>query len=320
MIRVENLTKYYGDFKAVDNISFTVNDGDILGFLGPNGAGKTTTLKMLTCFMPPSLGNILYNDLGVHENSMEIREMIGYLPENAPLYDYMSVMEYLEYICDLRNIRGARRKDRMSAMIDTCGLEKVMGKDIGELSKGNRQRVAIAQAMIHEPEILILDEPTIGLDPNQIIGIRNLIKAVGEEKTVILSTHILSEVETICNRVVIISSGEIVADGTVDSLRSQLAGETILHLELKAGAEEAKDAFSSIENVERVTLISRPPGLTGGGNIELDISILGTRDVREDVFKRTVEKGWTILEMHLHRNNLVSLEDVFRNLTQSQGG
>ena len=312
MIRIENLTKYYGDFKAVDNISFTVNDGDILGFLGPNGAGKTTTLKMLTCFMPPSLGNILYNDLGVHENSMEIREMIGYLPENAPLYEYMSVMEYLEYICDLRNIRGARRKDRMSAMIDTCGLEKVVGKDIGELSKGNRQRVAIAQAMIHEPEILILDEPTIGLDPNQIIGIRNLIKAVGEKKTVILSTHILTEVESICNRVVIISSGEIVADGTVDSLRSQLAGESILHLELKAGVEEAIGAFSAIENVERVTLISR-----NNGNIELDISILGTRDVREDVFKRTVEKGWTILEMHLHKNNL---EDVFRNLTKSQGG
>ena len=315
MIRIENLTKYYGDFKAVDNISFTVNDGDILGFLGPNGAGKTTTLKMLTCFMPPTEGSIMYNDLDVHENSMEIREMIGYLPENAPLYEYMSVMEYLEYICDLRNIRGTRRKDRMSAMIETCGLEKVIGKDIGELSKGNRQRVAIAQAMIHEPNILILDEPTIGLDPNQIIGIRNLIKQVGEKKTVILSTHILSEVETICNRVVIIASGEIVADGTNESLRSQMTGQSILHLELKAESEGAINAFSAIENVERVTLISR-----NNGNIELDISISGTRDVREDVFKRTVEKGWTILEMHLNRNNLVSLEDVFRNLTQSQGG
>ena len=224
----------------------------------------------------------------------------------------MSVMEYLEYICDLRNIRGTRRKDRMSAMIETCGLEKVIGKDIGELSKGNRQRVAIAQAMIHEPDILILDEPTIGLDPNQIIGIRNLIKQVGEKKTVILSTHILSEVETICNRVVIIASGEIVADGTNESLRSQMTGQSILHLELKAESEGAINAFSAIENVERVTLISR-----NNGNIELDISISGTRDVREDVFKRTVEKGWTILEMHLHRNNL---EDVFRNLTQSQGG
>ena len=312
MIRIENLTKFYGDFKAVDNISFKVNDGDILGFLGPNGAGKTTTLKMLTCFMPPTEGTIMYNDLGVREDSMAIREMIGYLPENAPLYEYMSVMEYLEYICDLRNIKGARRKDRMSKMVETCGLTKVIGKDIGELSKGNRQRVAIAQAMIHEPDILILDEPTIGLDPNQVIGIRNLVTKIGKEKTVIISTHILTEVEAICNRVVIISSGEIVADGTIETLRNDMAGQSILHLELKGDTVNAIDTFSSIENVEDVKEVSK-----NNGNAELDISISGSRDVREDIFKRSVEKGWTILEMHLHRNNL---EDVFRSLTQSQGG
>ena len=312
MITIENLTKFYGDFKAVDDISFTVNDGDILGFLGPNGAGKTTTLKMLTCFMPPTKGTIMYNDLGVHENSMAIREMIGYLPENAPLYEYMSVLEYLEYICDLRNIKGARRKDRMSEMVETCGLTKVIGKDIGELSKGNRQRVAIAQAMIHEPDILILDEPTIGLDPNQVIEIRNLVTKIGKEKTVIISTHILREVEAICNRVVIISSGEIVADGTIETLRNQMVGQSILHLELKGDTDIAVDTFSSIENVEDVKEVSRT-----NGNAEFDISISGIRDVREEVFKRSVEKGLTILEMHLHKNNL---EDVFRSLTQSQGG
>ncbi|MCE5251864.1 ABC transporter ATP-binding protein [bacterium] len=312
MIRIENLTKYYGDFKAVDNVSFNINDGEILGFLGPNGAGKTTTLKVLTCFMPPTSGTIKYKDLDVHENSMEIRQMIGYLPENAPLYEYMSTMEYLEYICDLREIRGARRKERMDAMIETCGLSKMIGKDIGELSKGYRQRVGIAQAMIHEPDILILDEPTVGLDPNQIVEIRNLIRKVGKEKTVILSTHILSEVEATCDRVVIISSGEIVADGTTDSLRSQMTGQSVLHLELKGDVPDAADVFSGLGNVATVSTMSGK----NGGTVEFDIGIRGDRDIREDVFRTAVAKGWTILEMHLQENNL---EDVFRNLTKSQG-
>ena len=312
MIRIENLTKYYGDFRAVDDISFTVNDGDILGFLGPNGAGKTTTLKMLTCFMPPSKGTIMYDEYDVHENSMEIRKKIGYLPENAPLYEYMEILEYLEYICDLRNIKGAKRKDRLDAMVDTCGLTKMIGKDIGDLSKGYRQRVGIAQAMIHEPDILILDEPTIGLDPNQIVEIRNLIKTVGKEKTVMLSTHILSEVEAACNRVVIISSGEIVADGTPESLRTQMEGLEILHLEIKGDGVDTNDAFSVVDGVEKVSTVSGNGVLTA-----VDISISGSRDIREEIFNKSVENGWTILEMHLHKNNL---EDVFRNLTKSQGG
>jgi len=313
MIRIENLTKYYGDFRAVDDISFSVNDGDILGFLGPNGAGKTTTLKMLTCFMPPSKGTIMYDEYDVHENSMDIRKKIGYLPENAPLYEYMGILEYLEYICDLRNIKGAKRKDRLEAMVDLCGLAKMIGKDIGELSKGYRQRVGIAQAMIHEPDILILDEPTIGLDPNQIVEIRNLIKTVGKEKTVMLSTHILSEVEAACNRVVIISSGEIVADGTPESLRTQMEGMEILHLELKGDNVDANDAFSLIDGVEKVSTVTG----NGGGSTAFDISISGSGDIREEIFNKSVENDWTILEMHLHKNNL---EDVFRNLTKSQGG
>ncbi len=270
MIRIENLTKFYGDFRAVDNVSFTINDGEILGFLGPNGAGKTTTLKILTCFMPPSEGSILFNDMSVRDHSMEIRKMIGYLPENAPLYEYMSIQEYLDYICDLRDIHGPRRKDRMDAMIDLCGLSRMMGKDIGELSKGYRQRVGIAQAMIHEPQVLILDEPTVGLDPNQIVEIRHLIRSVGKEKTVILSTHILSEVEATCDRVVIISSGEIVADGTPDSLlEEKLAGRSTLFLEVKGDAAAMAEAIFLHRGCGEIHSIAE----TGETLAKLEISI-----------------------------------------------
>ena len=312
MIRIENLTKFYGDFRAVDNVSFTINDGEILGFLGPNGAGKTTTLKILTCFMPPSEGSITFNDLNVRDHSMEIRKMIGYLPENAPLYEYMSIREYLDYICDLRDIHGQRRKDRMDAMIELCGLSRMMGKDIGELSKGYRQRVGIAQAMIHEPQVLILDEPTVGLDPNQIVEIRNLIRSVGKEKTVILSTHILSEVEATCDRVVIISSGEIVADGTPETLQDKLAGQSTLFLEVKGDAAAMADAYSTITGVEKIHSVAE----SGDTCARLEISVRHGFDLREEIFRRTVEKGWAILEMRQHKTNL---EEVFRQLTQSQG-
>ncbi len=313
MITIQNLTKFYGDFKAVDNISFEVRDGEILGFLGPNGAGKTTTLKIITCYMPPTEGTIRFNDLDGQEDSMEIRRMIGYLPESTPLYDHMSVREYLDYICDLREITGARRNDRMDAMIDTCGLAKMIGKNIGELSKGYRQRVGIAQAMIHEPEIIILDEPTVGLDPNQIVEIRNLIKEVGKQKTVMLSTHILSEVEATCDRVVIISSGEIVADGTPDTLRRDMAGRSVIHLELKGAVPEAETAFSALRGVESVTFDPKH----SDGSTSLEISVLKGYDLREEVFKTSVGKGWTIFEMRQDKTNL---EDVFRQLTKSQGG
>ncbi|MFA6471513.1 MAG: ATP-binding cassette domain-containing protein [Candidatus Latescibacterota bacterium] len=312
MIKIENLTKFYGDFKAVDNISFTVNDGEILGFLGPNGAGKTTTLKMLTCFMPPSDGRIMFNNLDVNEHSMEIRKMIGYLPENAPLYEYMSVQEYLDYICDLREITGPKRKERLDKMIETCGLSRMIGKDIGDLSKGYRQRVGIAQAMIHEPEILILDEPTVGLDPNQIVEIRNLIKQVGEKKTVILSTHILSEVEATCNRVVIISSGEIVADGTTGSLQEKMAGQSTLTLEIKGNTAEMADVYSAIKGVEKILSVSS----SGDSTSCIELGVKHGFDIREDVFRATVEKGWVIYEMRQHKTNL---EEVFRQLTLNQG-
>ena len=310
MITIQDLTKFYGDFKAVDDISFEVRDGEILGFLGPNGAGKTTTLKIITCYMPPTEGSIMVNDLNIRDDSMEIRRMIGYLPESTPLYDDMSVQEYLDYICDLREITGSRRRDRLDAMIETCGLAKVIGKNITDLSKGYRQRVGIAQAMIHEPDILILDEPTVGLDPNQIVDIRNLIKEIGKEKTVMLSTHILSEVEATCDRVVIISSGEIVADGTPDKLRSEMAGKSVIHLDLKGDINAAETAYSPIPGVESVQIVSRD----NGESTKLDINVLKGYDLREEVFRTTVDKGWTIYEMHRDRTNL---EDVFRQLTQS---
>lgn len=309
MIKIENLTKFYGDFKAVDNISFEVNEGEILGFLGPNGAGKTTTLKMLTCFMPPTSGNIWYKDLDVKDHSMEIRRMIGYLPENAPLYEYMGVDEYLNYICDLREIFGTRRKDRIDKMIEICGLSKMIGKDIGELSKGFRQRVGIAQAMIHEPEILILDEPTVGLDPNQVVEIRNLIKDIGSEKTVILSTHILSEVEAACTRVVIISSGEIVADGTPASLRGQLVGNSVIKIVLKGAQKAAPEAFMQIDGVLGAEIGEI------NGSTTIDVTIPSDMDLRENVFRKAVEKDYVILEMSISSTNL---EDVFRKLTLAQ--
>src|SRR5436309_2153162 len=213
-IRVSNLTKYYGNSLAVDNISFEVNKGEILGFLGPNGAGKTTTMKIVTTYMPPTSGEVKIDGLDIEESSLEVRRKIGYLPELNPLYLDMNVIEYLDYVAALDGIPEDKIKKKRNEMISVCGLESVKNKDIGELSKGFKQRVGLAQAMISDPEIIILDEPTSGLDPNQIIEIRNLIKKLGKQKTVILSTHILSEVQATCNRVIIVNKGKIAADGS----------------------------------------------------------------------------------------------------------
>jgi ABC-2 type transport system ATP-binding protein len=212
-ITVRNLTKVYGAQKAVDSISFDVKTGEILGFLGPNGAGKSTTMKVITCFLPQTSGTVEVDGLSTIDRSLDVRKKIGYLPENNPLYHEMNVLEYLEYAAQLHGMKGSAINGRIKEMVHVCGLETVRHKDIGELSKGFRQRVGLAQAMIHEPDVLILDEPTSGLDPNQIVEIRNLIKQLGRAKTVILSTHILSEVQATCDRVLIINEGKIVADG-----------------------------------------------------------------------------------------------------------
>ncbi|MCW9065262.1 MAG: ATP-binding cassette domain-containing protein [Ignavibacteriaceae bacterium] len=232
-IVVNNLTKKFGSQRAVDNISFEVKTGEILGFLGPNGAGKTTTMKILTCYMAPSDGDAKINNLSVLESQDEIKKKIGYLPENNPLYFDMPVLDYLKFVADLQGVPKENIQNRIAEMVYVCGLNVEKHKKIGELSKGFRQRVGLAQAMIHDPEILILDEPTTGLDPNQIVEIRKLIKELGKQKTVILSTHILPEVEATCDRILIINNGKIVADGTSDMLRKRASGEEMVRVQIR---------------------------------------------------------------------------------------
>ena len=257
-IAVRNLTKTYGNEKAVDNISFDVKSGEILGFLGPNGAGKTTTMKIVTCYLRPNAGTVDVEGYSIDDHSFEVRSKIGYLPELNPLYLDMNVLEYLEYSAQLFGFKNSLLRERMREMVDVCGLGNVRHKDIGELSKGYRQRVGLAQAMIHDPQVLILDEPTSGLDPNQIVEIRNLIKKLGRAKTVILSTHILSEVQATCDRVIIINKGHIVADGTPDQLQQNFHGAEMVSLELKAHVANAMTdifpklkAMSFVESVDR---------------------------------------------------------------------
>ncbi|HTY09738.1 MAG TPA: ATP-binding cassette domain-containing protein [Bacteroidota bacterium] len=310
-ITVRNLTKLYGEEKAIDDISFDVKTGEILGFLGPNGAGKTTTMKIITCYMPPSAGTVTVDDLDVASRSLEVRRKIGYLPELNPLYLDMNVLEYLEYSAQLHKMTKPQIRQRMREMVDVCGLSDVRHKDIGELSKGYRQRVGLAQAMIHDPEVLILDEPTSGLDPNQIVEIRNLIRKLGSAKTVILSTHILSEVQATCDRVIIINDGKIVADGTPDHLQNEFRGSDIISLELKADvANGMTDIFPKIKalpNVENVQYQNPSPGLH-----RLIINAAKGSDIREALFRQAVSEKWLLLEIH---REATSLEEVFHKLT-----
>ena len=311
MIRTEGLTKVYGPQKAVDDVSFEVNSGEILGFLGPNGAGKTTTMKMITCFMPPTDGNIYIDDMNVYDDSLEIRKRIGYLPESTPLYEDMGVIEYLDFIANVRKIENSAKKSAMNRVIDVCGLSDVVYKDISELSKGYRQRLGLAQAIMHDPEILILDEPTTGLDPNQIVEIRNLIRKLGEQKTVIFSTHILQEVQATCDRVLIINNGKIVAQGTPEELQATGNGQQLIHMSVK-GATIAKieKALSSIDAVEVKSSGKK------GGLIELDLIVTSLDDYREMIFDTIIANKWKLFEMTPSR---LSLEDVFRKLTNGGG-
>lgn len=222
---VDGLTKTYGDFKALDGVSFEVQPGEIVGFLGPNGAGKSTTMKILTCFMAATEGTAKVAGFDVHEASAEVRKRVGYLPENVPLYDEMLVWDYLKFISEVRGVAKSQREERIDEVIERTGLHQVVHKEISELSKGYRQRVGLAQAIIHKPEVLILDEPTTGLDPNQIIEIRDVISEIGEEKTVIFSTHILQEIAAVCDRIVIINRGRLVADGTLDELQEVIGAD-----------------------------------------------------------------------------------------------
>lgn len=308
MIEISHLTKMYGPQKAVNDISFNVERSEIVGFLGPNGAGKTTTMKIITCFMAPTDGSITVGGMSVLEQSLEVRRMIGYLPEQNPLYSDMNVVDFLMYIAELRDIPKENRSGRISHMVELCGLGEVLHKDIGELSKGYRQRVGLAQAMIHDPEILILDEPTIGLDPNQVVDIRNLIKRLGREKTVVLSTHILSEVQATCNRAVIINHGEIVADSSLEELQRDIEGKHVVNLELLEGADNAMERLEKLESVEEV----REAHLARTNGPTFRIVAIPGSDPRPDIFHMAVEAGWTIVGMSLE---VRSLEDIFQKLT-----
>jgi ABC-2 type transport system ATP-binding protein len=304
MISVNGLTRSYGNFKAVDDISFTVRDGEITGLLGPNGAGKTTTLRMLSCYLNADKGSVIVDGINAADDPLRIKQMIGYLPESAPLYGDMLVFDYLMYIAEVRGIPGVQR---VGEVAETCRIKEVMHKNINELSKGYRQRVGLAHAMIHDPQILILDEPTSGLDPIEIVEIRNLIKELGKKKTVILSTHILPEVEATCDRVIIINKGRIVADDRTELLQSA-AGLNKKIIIRVSGADfgTVKSAMTGISGVRSVEPADDPE-LTAAV-----ISVSGNAEVRPEIFRIIASNNWLMYEM---KQDQVSLENIFRELT-----
>lgn len=307
-IVVENLTKKYGIQKAVDDITFRVKTGEVLGFLGPNGAGKTTTMKAITSYIAPNQGNIWIGNISVKENPEEIKKFIGYLPENNPLYSDMPVIDYLKFVAELQSIPGNQIKERIHRMIDVCGLEGEKHKKIGELSKGYKQRVGLAQALIHDPQVLILDEPTAGLDPNQIVEIRELIKKIGREKTVILSSHILAEVEATCDRILIINKGKIVADGTALELRKRSQGQEILRITIEDGNRDA--IFKALQDLPSTEVVDFVPD----NDSSFEIQSKTTESSRRAVYQLCVDKKWVLTEMTPIETKL---EDVFRDLTMN---
>ena len=308
MISINGLNKKIKGTEILREISFNVTDGEILGFLGPNGAGKSTTMKIITGFWTPSGGTVTVNGLDVEKDSLKIRERIGYLPENVPLYDEMKVLEYLKFIAQIRGISTREIAEKIDKAAQACGLQDRLRQPIEELSKGYRQRVGLAQAIIHEPDILILDEPTTGLDPNQIVDIRNLIKDIGRDKTVIFSTHILSEVQATCDRVVIINNGTIVGQGTPAELLAQGGGETI-YVKIRGPREAIIATLDALEIVEAVLERDHE----ANDVIGYEITPKDNADVREMLSGIVIRNNWSILEFSRRG---ASMEDVFRNLTR----
>ena len=309
MISVSNLSKNYGNVKAVDSISFDLKDGEVVGFLGANGAGKTTTLKMITGYLVPTNGEIKVNGLDIVDNTSEIQEMIGYLPELNPLYTEMRVYDYLEFLGSIRNIKGSDFKQALSRVVDKCGLSGVVHKVIADCSKGYKQRIGLAAAMIHDPKILILDEPVTGLDPNQIVEIRSLIKSLGKEKLVFMSSHILQEIQATVDKIIIIDKGKIVANGTNEELMSDFMGNVSLEMEvMKATKKSAQELQAKIPSVKFISMEK------SGGVQKVNFEYPKDKDPREDIFKHAVKSKWVILKMMPQATNL---EDIFRNLTSS---
>ena len=320
MIKVEGLTKRYSRTLAVDNVSFEVEKGQIVGFLGPNGAGKTTTMRVLTCFLPPTEGRAEVAGYDVSTQAMEVKKRIGYLPETPPLYPEMEVQEYLHFVGRLKGVPKGDVKRRVEEVSERCRVADVSTKLIGKLSKGYRQRVGLAQAIIHNPDVLILDEPTSGLDPKQIIETRDLIKNLSGEHTIILSTHILSEVESMCERVIIINKGKIAATDTVANLTTRLRGSELVDLEV-SGRDSAANPGDMQRRLEQVAGVSRVIAKDGkGGHARFEIESLQGKHIRPDLARAVVEAGW-----NLHNMNAagLSLEEIFLQLTsgdQNKGG
>jgi len=307
MIEVENLSKSYGSTQAVRDISFRVARGEVVGFLGPNGAGKSTTMRILTCYLSADAGSARIAGFDIAENPVEVKKRIGYLPENNPLYMDMGVVDFLKFIARMRNIAGSAVRDKIKKAVDICGLESIIAKDVGELSKGYRQRLGLAQALIHDPEVLILDEPTIGLDPHQIIEIRNLIKSIGREKTVILSSHILPEVSATCDRVLIISKGQIAGSGTPEELAALSRGGQAVVVTVRGPADQVE---SALKQLTAVTDVQRRD--EGSGTARFEVAGAQGADLSEEIFFLVARHGWSLTELY---RKAINLEDVFLELT-----
>ncbi len=317
MIEVQNLTKYFKKFCAVDNISMTIRKGEILDLLGPNGAGKTTTLRMLTGYFRPDSGTIKIKDFQMPQDIIKIKSLIGYLPESAPLYHNMLVYDYLEYIAKIKGLHDKEtRHDRFLQLSDLCGLSSIMAQPIADLSKGLKQRVGLAHAMMTDPEILILDEPTSGLDPNQIAEIRNIIKTIGKEKTIIFSTHILSEAEATCDRIAIINKGRMVADDTTANLKLSANQSSVIKLSLKGTLQDdAKTLLESIDPTIKVKSIGDVKNIETADNdvISFEISSADDKDLRSDIYLKIKETDWIIIELAKESQ---ALEKIFHELTR----
>jgi len=319
MIEVQGISKSYGPVQAVRDVSFSIGSGEIVGLLGPNGAGKTTIMKILTCYHYPSEGSAKVNGFDVLTEPFEVRSAIGYLPENAPLYHDLTVREYLEFIADTRGLKGEYRAKRLETVIAECGIAGVYEKPISDLSKGYRQRVGLAQAIVHDPAILILDEPTNGLDPNQILEIRSLITRLGKEKTVILSTHILQEVEAICNRVLILSGGSIAAEGTTQEIGRKMKGQTLIDIKLVPGKDLTvpvlRAGLSSLSGVQSVEILDVPKSDILSATVSFGPEITGN-DPSIMLFDWAVAGGHKIISMNPRQYRL---EDIFISVTREGG-